>query len=323
VGLVKYIARRLIILIPELWIITIIVFTLIQLSPGTFLDQYRLDPSISRETLQAMEKQLGLDKPAVVQYFYWLGKLVRLDFGYSFYYRRPVVDLIGERLLGTFVLSLYSFVISWIVGVVLGIVSALKKYTATDKILTVIAFSGLALPGFFLALVLLYMAARTGWFPIGGLYSPETAKMDVWSAFKDIFWRLQLPAFTLTFGSFAGLMRYQRGSLLDVMNEDYVEFARAKGMPERVVIYRHALRNAINPLITIFGASLADLLSGAVITETIFSWPGLGRLTYQALLQKDYYVVMASTVISTVLLVIGNLIGDILLAAVDPRIRYE
>ncbi|HOS51331.1 MAG TPA: ABC transporter permease [Fervidobacterium sp.] len=322
-GLVKYIARRLIILIPELWIITIIVFTLIQLSPGTFLDQYRLDPSISRETLQAMEKQLGLDKPAVVQYFYWLGKLVRLDFGYSFYYRRPVVDLIGERLLGTFVLSLYSFVISWIVGVVLGIVSALKKYTATDKILTVIAFSGLALPGFFLALVLLYMAARTGWFPIGGLYSPETAKMDVWSAFKDIFWRLQLPAFTLTFGSFAGLMRYQRGSLLDVMNEDYVEFARAKGMPERVVIYRHALRNAINPLITIFGASLADLLSGAVITETIFSWPGLGRLTYQALLQKDYYVVMASTVISTVLLVIGNLIGDILLAAVDPRIRYE
>ncbi|HPC79524.1 MAG TPA: ABC transporter permease [Fervidobacterium sp.] len=321
--MVKYIARRLIILIPELWIITIIVFTLIQLSPGTFLDQYRLDPSISRETLQAMEKQLGLDKPAVVQYFYWLGKLVRLDFGYSFYYRRPVVDLIGERLLGTFVLSLYSFVISWIVGVVLGIVSALKKYTATDKILTVIAFSGLALPGFFLALVLLYMAARTGWFPIGGLYSPETAKMDVWSAFKDIFWRLQLPAFTLTFGSFAGLMRYQRGSLLDVMNEDYVEFARAKGMPERVVIYRHALRNAINPLITIFGASLADLLSGAVITETIFSWPGLGRLTYQALLQKDYYVVMASTVISTVLLVIGNLIGDILLAAVDPRIRYE
>jgi len=128
VGLVKYIARRLIILIPELWIITIIVFTLIQLSPGTFLDQYRLDPSISRETLQAMEKQLGLDKPAVVQYFYWLGKLVRLDFGYSFYYRRPVVDLIGERLLGTFVLSLYSFVISWIVGVALGIVSALKKY---------------------------------------------------------------------------------------------------------------------------------------------------------------------------------------------------
>lgn len=322
-GLVKYIARRLLILIPELWIITIIVFTLIQLSPGTFLDQYRLDPSISRETLQEMEKQLGLDKPAVVQYFYWLGKLVRLDFGYSFYYRRPVIDLIGERLLGTFVLSLYSFVISWIVGVVLGIVSALKKYTATDKILTVIAFSGLALPGFFLALVLLYMAARTGWFPIGGLYSPETVNMDVWSAFKDIFWRLQLPAFTLSFGSFAGLMRYQRGSLLDVMNEDYVEFARAKGMPERVVIYRHALRNAINPLITIFGASLADLLSGAVITETIFSWPGLGRLTYQALLQKDYYVVMASTVISTVLLVIGNLIGDILLAAVDPRIRYE
>jgi peptide/nickel transport system permease protein len=321
--LIKYIARRLIIMLPELWIITIIVFALIQLSPGTFLDQYKLDPSVSQETLKAMEKELGLDKPAIVQYFYWLGKVVRGDFGYSFYYRRPVASLIGERLLGTFVLSLYSFVLSWIIGVVLGIVSALKKYTLTDKILTVVAFSGLALPGFFLALVLLYMAARTGWFPIGGMYSPETSRLDVWNAFKDIFWRMQLPAFTLTFGGFAGLMRYMRGSLLDVLNEDYVEFARAKGMTERVVIYKHALRNAINPLITMFGYSLSGLLSGAVITETIFSWPGLGRLTYQALLQKDYYVVMASTVIGTVLLVLGNLVGDILLAAVDPRIRYE
>ncbi|MGC9797122.1 ABC transporter permease [Fervidobacterium riparium] len=321
--MIKYIARRLIILLPELWIITIIVFTLIQLSPGTFLDQYKLDPSISQETLKAMEKELGLDKPAVVQYFYWLGKLAKLDFGYSFYYRRSVAALISERLLGTFVLSLYSFVLSWIIGVALGIISALKKYTVTDKVLTVVAFSGLALPGFFLALVLLYMAAKTGWFPIGGMYSPETVRLDVWNAFKDIFRRLQLPAFTLTFGGFAGLMRYQRGSLLDVLNEDYVEFARAKGMPERVVIYKHALRNAINPLITMFGYSLSGLLSGAVITETIFSWPGLGRLTYQALLQKDYYVVMASTVIGTILLVLGNLVGDILLAAVDPRIRYE
>ncbi len=321
--MIKYIARRLIIMLPELWIITIIVFALIQLSPGTFLDQYKLDPSVSQETLKAMEKELGLDKPAIVQYFYWLGKVVRGDFGYSFYYRRPVASLIGERLLGTFVLSLYSFVLSWIIGVVSGIVSALKKYTLTDKILTVVAFSGLALPGFFLALVLLYMAARTGWFPIGGMYSPETSRLDVWNAFKDIFRRMQLPAFTLTFGGFAGLMRYMRGSLLDVLNEDYVEFARAKGMPERVVIYKHALRNAINPLITMFGYSLSGLLSGAVITETIFSWPGLGRLTYQALLQKDYYVVMASTVIGTVLLVLGNLVGDLLLAAVDPRIRYE
>ncbi|MCX7654365.1 MAG: ABC transporter permease [Fervidobacterium sp.] len=321
--MIKYIARRLIIMLPELWIITIIVFTLMQLSPGTFLDQYKLDPSISKETLQSMAKELGLDKPAVVQYFYWFGKLLRLDFGYSFYYRRPVIDLISERLLGTFVLSLYSFVLSWIIGIVLGVLSALKKYTTTDKILTVVAFSGLALPGFFLALLLLYMAARTGWFPVGGMYSPETVRLDVWNAFKDIFWRLQLPAFTLTFGGFAGLMRYQRGTLLDVLNEDYVEFARAKGMPERVVIYKHALRNAINPLVTMFGGSLAGLLSGAVITETIFSWPGLGRLTYQALLQKDYYVVMASTVISVVLLVLGNLVGDILLAAVDPRIRYE
>lgn len=146
--MLKYIARRLVILIPELWIITIIVFTLLQLSPGDFLDQYRLDPSVSKETLRAMEREYGLDKPAVVQYFYWLGKVVRFDFGQSFYYRRPVASLIYERLLGTLVLSLYSFVLSWIIGVVLGVVSALKKYTLTDKILTVVAFSGLAVPGF-------------------------------------------------------------------------------------------------------------------------------------------------------------------------------
>ncbi len=321
--MLKYIARRLVILLPELFIITILVFWIMQLAPGSFLDQYKLDPSISKETLVQMEKELGLDKPAAVQYFIWLKNILKLDFGFSFYYRRPVLDLIGERVLATFILSLYSFVVSWIIGIALGVVSALKKYTITDKILTIVAFSGIAVPGFFLALLLIYMAARTGWFPIGGMYSPETAKMDIWNAFKDIFWRLQLPAFTLSFGGFAGLMRYQRGQLLDVLNEDYVEFARAKGMPERVVIFKHALRNAINPLITMFGYSVGGLLGGAVITETIFSWPGLGRLVYQAVLQKDYYVTMASVIISTFMLVGGNLVGDMLLAAVDPRVRYE
>ncbi|MBO8140312.1 MAG: ABC transporter permease [Thermosipho sp. (in: Bacteria)] len=321
--MLRYIARRLIILVPELFIITLLVFLIMQAAPGDFLDQYRLDPSVSKDFLQALEKQYGLDQPIMVQYIKWLKGLVTGDLGYSFYYRRPVSDLIGERVLNTLILSLYSFVISWIVGIILGVISALKKYSFWDKFLTVIAFTGIAIPGFFLALLLLYFAAKTGTFPVAGMYSVNHGKMNVWEGFKDIFWHLQLPAFTLTFGGFAGLMRYMRGSLLDVLNEDYVEFARAKGMPERVVIFKHAMRNAINPLITMFGFSLSSLLGGAVITETIFSWPGLGRLVYQALVQQDIYVVMASTVISVIMLIAGNLVGDILLAAVDPRIRLE
>ncbi|ANQ54293.1 ABC transporter substrate-binding protein [Thermosipho affectus] len=321
--MLRYIARRLIILIPELFIISLLVFLIMQAAPGDFLDQYRLDPSVSKEFIKSLEEQYGLNKPILTQYFLWLKGLFKGDFGYSFYYRRPVMDLIGERVLATLILSLYSFVISWIVGIILGIVSALKKYSFWDKFLTIIAFTGIAIPGFFLALLLLYMAAKTGWFPVAGMYDVNHGKMTVWEGFKDIFWHMQLPAFTLTFGGFAGLMRYMRGSLLDVLNEDYVEFARAKGMPERVVIFKHAVRNAINPLITMFGFSLSGLLGGAVITETIFSWPGLGRLVYQALQQQDMYVVMASTVISVIMLIIGNLVGDILLAAVDPRIRLE
>lgn len=321
--MLRYIARRLIILIPEMFIITLIVFLIMQAAPGDFLDQYRLDPSVSEDFLKALEKQYGLDQPIMTQYFKWLKGLVTGDLGYSFYYRRPVVDLIGERVLATLILSLYSFVISWVVGVILGVVSALKKYTFWDKFLTIIAFTGIAIPGFFLALLLLYFAAKTGAFPVAGMYSVNHSKLNVWEGFKDIFWHMQLPAFTLTFGSLASLMRYMRGSLLDVLNEDYVEFARAKGMPERVVIFKHAMRNAINPLITMFGFSLSGLLGGAVITETIFSWPGLGRLVYQALVQQDIYVVMASTVISVIMLIAGNLVGDILLAAVDPRIRLE
>ncbi|QTA37388.1 ABC transporter permease [Thermosipho ferrireducens] len=321
--MLRYIARRLIIMIPELFIITFIVFTIMYAAPGDFLDQYRLDPSVSQEFLDHLSKQYGLDKPMITQYFLWLKQVLKGDFGYSFYYRRPVTGLIGERVLATLILSLYSFVISWIVGIILGVVSALKKYTFWDKFLTVIAFSGIAVPGFFLALLLLYFAAKTGWFPVAGMYDVNHGRMSVWQGFKDIFWHLQLPAFTLSFGAFAGLMRYMRGTLLDVLNEDYVEFARAKGMPERVVIYKHAVRNAINPLVTMFGYSLSGLLGGAVITETIFSWPGLGRLVYQAFIQQDIYVVMASIVISVIMLIAGNLVGDILLAAVDPRIRLE
>ncbi len=321
--MLKYILRRLIIMVPELFVITFIVFIIMQAAPGDFLDMYRLDPSVSEAFLRKMEKELGLDKPWIVQYGIWLKNFLTGNFGYSFYYRRPVSSLIWERVFATVILSLSSLAFEWILGVVFGVFSALKKYSLWDKIITVIAFSGIALPGFFLAILLLFVAAKTGWFPIAGMISVNHFQMSMWERFKDILSHLILPTIALGFGGFASLMRYMRGSLLDVLNEDYVEFARAKGMPERVVIYKHAFRNAINPMITLLGFSISGILGGALIVENIFSWPGMGRLVYQALLQQDVYVVMASAVISAILLVIGNLIADILLAAVDPRVRYE
>lgn len=321
--MLKYIIRRLIIMVPELFVISFLVFMIMWAAPGDFLDQYRMDPSVSPQFLESLEKELGLDKPPIIQYSIWLKNILVGNFGYSFYYRQPVSKLIWGRVFATIILSLSSFFFSWILGIITGVFSALKKYSMWDKLLTIIAFSGIAIPGFFLALLLLYIAANTGWFPISGMVSIGHSQMGAGERFKDILWHLTLPTIALGFGGFATLMRYMRGSLLDVLNEDYVTFARAKGLPERKVIYKHALRNAINPMITFLGYSISGLLGGAVIIENIFAWPGMGRLVYQALIQQDVYLVMASAVISAVMLVIGNLIADILLAAVDPRVRLE
>ena len=321
--MLKYIARRLIVMVPELFVISFMVFMIMWAAPGDFLDQYRMDPSVSPAFLEALAKEYGLDKPPLVQYGIWLKNLFKGNFGYSFYYRRPVATMIWERVFATLILSFVSLIASWVLGIILGVFSALKKYSFWDKLLTIIAFSGIAIPGFFLALLLLYWAAKTGWFPIAGMVSVGHTQMSAWERFKDIAWHLVLPSIALGFGGFAGLMRYMRGSLLDVLNEDYVMFARAKGLPEKLVIYKHAMRNAINPMITFLGYSISGLLGGAVIIENIFAWPGMGRLVYQALIQQDIYVVMASAVISAIMLVIGNLIADILLALVDPRVRLE
>jgi len=321
--LLKYIARRLIVAIPELILISIMIFTIMYAAPGDFLDQYRIDPSVSPELLKALEREYGLDKSPVIQYLSWLKGLFKGSFGYSFTYRRPVSELIWERVAATLILSSISLAVSWILGILLGIFSALKKYSFADKLLTTIAFGFIAIPSFFLGLLLLYFAAKTGWFPVSGMKSVQYASFTTWQRFKDISWHLILPATALGLGSFAGLMRYMRGSLLDVLNEDYVVFARAKGMPERVVIYKHALRNAINPMITFLGYSISGLLGGALFIENVFGWPGMGRLIYQALLQQDMYLVMASGLISALMLVAGNLIADILLALVDPRVRFS
>jgi len=320
---IKYIVRRLILAIPVLFGVSIISFIIISAAPGDFLDVLRMNPAVGEATIKALERQFGLDKSPIVQYFLWLKEVLKGNFGYSFQFRRPVFELIWGRLGATLLLTITTMIFQWTIGVALGIFSALKRYTWTDQVLTVIAFIGISIPNFFFALLFLYFAAKTGWFPIGGIISKNFDQMNAFQKFLDYLYHVFGPMLTLGTAGLAGIMRQMRGQMLDQMNQDFVMFARAKGMPEKVVIFKHTLRNAINPLVTMFGYQISSLLGGAVLTETVFGWPGMGRLIIQALLAQDLYLVMASLLLSSLMLIIGNLIADILLAWVDPRIRYR
>ncbi len=319
----RYIVRRFLHMFPLVIGISLISFFIIQLAPGDFLTQQALNPQVSTERIAQERARFGLDEPVYVQYFIWLKNALRLDFGHSFSYRVPVFRLIASRLFNTFILSLSAMIFTWILSIPLGIISAIKQYTWVDKLLTFLAFLGLAIPNFFFALLLLFMAMRTGWFPVGGMYSVNYHSLSLLAKIGDRLYHLILPTIVLGTSGMAGLMRQMRGNLLDYLKADFVTTARAKGLSERVVIWKHAVRNAINPIITIFGLSLPGLLSGAALTEIVMAWPGLGRLMLEAVLAQDLYLVMGSLIMGSVLLILGNLVADLLLAWVDPRIRYD
>jgi peptide/nickel transport system permease protein len=319
----RYILRRLILAVPVLLGVSILSFIIISLAPGDFLDNYRLNPSISAEQVKLLEKQFGFDKPIIVQYFKWLGQVLKGNFGYSFVYHVPVFSIIWRRLGATLLLSISTMIFIWGIAIPLGIYSALHQYSFNDQLFSFLAFIGISIPNFFFALLWLYMSAKTGWFPIGGIISNNYDQFTWWQKILDYLWHVIGPVVTLGTSGLAGLMRQMRGQLLDQLRQDYVLFARAKGMPEDNVIYKHAVRNAINPIVTMFGYALAGLLGGAVLIETVFGWPGMGRLVIEALTAQDLFMVMASLLLSSLLLIAGNLVADLLLAWVDPRIRFR
>ncbi len=319
----RFIIRRFLNLIPLLLGISLLSFIAIQLSPGDFLAEVRENPVISQHTVDEMRHNFGLDQPLYVQYGKWLWRIVHLDFGYSFAFQVPVMWLIGSRLANTLILNIAALTIAWLVAIPIGIRAATRQYSTTDNALCLVAYLGISTPTFFSGLVLLFLAFKTGGLPIGGITSLEFELMHGYEQALDVARHLVIPAGVLGFLAAAGLMRQMRGNLLEVLRHDYVRTARAKGVPERPVIYRHAVRNAINPLITIFGIEIGNLLSGAAILETVVNWPGLGRLILESLTRKDLYVVMGSLVIGGTTLVFGNLVADVLLALVDPRIRYD
>ncbi len=306
------------------WGITVISFWVIHLAPGSPTDmQTTMNPLAGAETRKRLESLYGLDKPLHVQYVQWLGRLARLDFGNSMSSDpRPVWDKIKERLPLTVGMNVASLVLTLLCAIPIGVASAHWQGRLFDRAMTVLVFIGFAMPGFWLALLLMLLfGIHLQWLPLSGLTSLDHAAMTPLGKAWDILAHLAMPIFIYTFGSLAGLSRFMRASMLEVLRQDYILTARAKGLPVRTVIFRHALRNALLPVITILGLSLPGLIGGSVIIESIFALPGLGQLFYQAVMARDYPLIMGNLVLGAVLTLIGNLLADLCYGLADPRIR--
>lgn len=321
--MIAFIFKRLLTLIPLLLGITMLVFILMSLAPGDFLTPVKAQRDVPPELIQAIEVEFGLDRPWYVQYVKWLGNVVQGNLGHSWAYKMPVSDLIGQRLFATFLLSVTAFVFSWGIAIPLGVLAAIYKDSIFDRISGAFAYAALSVPEFFLALLFVFFAAQTGWFPLGGATSIDYDYMGVAGKLGDRMYHLILPTLALGIGSIASIMRIMRANFLDTIRAEFVTAARAKGLSEFVVMFKHALRNAINPLVSAFGFAFSGLLSGALMVEIVLQYPGLGQLMYQSILREDQFVVLASVMMGCSMLVLGNLLSDILLAWSDPRIRLE
>lgn len=310
-------------MIPLLLGITFLSFIIIQMAPGNYLDQLKMNPQISEKTIKQLEEAYGLNQPILIQYFKWLINALKFDLGYSFSYNMPVSELIKDRIWNTLFLSITSGLLAWLMAIPLGIIAAVKKDSIIDKFIQVFSFTFMSLPGFFLAFILLFFSVKTGLLPTGGAVSPNYDNLNFFEKIIDRIWHVSLPALVLAITSFAGLVRLLRSAMIESLQSEYVLFAKAKGLKEKDIILKHALKSALNPFITILGFEIASLLSGAALIEIIVNWPGMGMLMLDAVLSQDLYLVMGGLYIGAIMLIIGNLIADILLTKIDPRIRQR
>ncbi len=313
--------KRLVVSLLLLLAMSYITFFLVHATPGNFFDSLKLNPQISAETIERYERLYHLKDPVLVQYGHWLLNVFQGEFGYSFYYNVPVMDIILPRLGNTFILSLVALLLTWGVAIPLGVWAALRHGSLVDKVLSGLSFAAYSMPSFFLAMLFLFAASHFGVLPLGGIRSPGYEDLSLIGKWMDVAKHLVIPGVVLALASMPGLQRLMRSSMLAQLGQQYVLACRAKGLPERQVIYRHVLRNAFNPMVTLLGYEFASLLSGAAFVEIVCSWPGLGSLMLTAVRSKDVYVVMASMLMGGVLLLLGNLLADFLLLWVDPRIR--
>jgi len=320
-----YLLKRLLHVIPTLFGISLISFLLMQLAPGGPVDQMTdMNPQITAEAKARIRAEMGLDQPIAVQYLRWVSRLVRFDFGVSFVDKRPVLDKILERLPATLLLNISSLALIFLIALPIGFWSAVRVNSLFDKTMTVLVFIGFSIPTYALGVGLMVVfGLQLGWLPLSGLTSMHFVPVPWWEKSWDVALHLVLPTLTLALTGLAGLSRYMRSSMLEVIHQDYIRMAVAKGLTPARVYGVHALRNALIPMVTLFGLMIPDLISGGVIIETLFAYPGMGRLGFDAIMSRDYNLIMALTVITALLTVLGNLLADILYAWVDPRIRHR
>jgi peptide/nickel transport system permease protein len=336
VNLRQYLLRRLLLIVPTFLGITLVTFLVIQLAPGDPAamklragaggESATMGDKVTLEIVQKTRALYGLDRPIHQRYWIWLKRVATLDFGDSYKDGRRVMDKIGERLPVTLELNLISILLVYLIAVPLGVHSAVHQGSASDRAATGTLFVLYSLPNFWVAVLLIMFLGGGEWlnlFPVFGLQTPGMEGAGLWSRLSDHLWHLVLPVFCLTYGGLAALSRYQRAGMMEAIRADYVRTARAKGLPERMVIGRHAFRNSVIPVITLLGYVLPDLFGGSVVVESIFSIPGLGNLGFEAVLSRDYPVIMAIAAVSALLTLLGLLLSDLLYVRADPRITYE
>lgn len=328
----EYLLKRLLLLVPTLLGITLVTFLIIQLAPGSpvqtrlQLDEGIRADAITKEIVEQTRKLYGLDKPVHERYVIWLKQIVTLDFGNSYKDHRPVTEKILERLPITITLNLISIFLVYAIAIPIGVYSAVRQWTFTEQATTFVLFILYSVPSFWMAMILIYFLGGGGFwdiFPIYGIHSQGYEQFGFFERSIDFIWHITLPVFCLTYTGLASLSRYQKGSLLEVLREDYIRTARSKGLSESKVLFKHALRNSVIPIVTILGAILPAMIGGSVIIETIFSIPGIGRLGFEAILSRDYPLIMAIATISAFLTLIGILLSDIAYVLVDPRISFD
>ncbi len=325
-----YVIRRLLGAIPLVLGIATIVFFVLNLAPGDPVSIYAA-PNISPDVLEQMRRNMGLDRPVHERYVRWMGAMLTGDFGVSFSRNQPVREVIAQILPNTLVLSLCAMTLAFLAGILIGVFQAIRQNSAADNALSVVALFFYSMPSFWLALMLILIFSLYArniwewpfWFPASGMTSVDHAFMTPGERVRDRLVHLALPSISLALVLAAGIARYTRGSMLEVVRQDYIRTARAKGLPEWRVVLKHALRNALIPVVTLLGLYLPFLFSGTVFIETVFAWPGMGKLVVEAIFQRDYPVVMAGAFIFAVMVVIGNLVADLLYSVIDPRIRYD
>jgi ABC-type dipeptide/oligopeptide/nickel transport system permease component len=316
-GLPAYALRRLLLAVPVLFGVSVLVFAVLHLAPGDPA-AIMLGAQSTKEDVERLRRDLGLDQPLVVQYLHWIGQVARGDLGRSIPLGRAVLPEVLLRFKATLLLTAGALVIAIFLGLVAGIVSAVKQYSWLDRMSMGVAVTGVSLPVFWTGIMLIIVfALQLRWFPSSGMSSPYG------SGPADVLWHLVLPAVTLGTASAAALARLTRSSVLEIIRQDYVRSARAKGLAERAVIARHVLKNAVNPIITVLGVQVGFLLGGAILTETVFSWPGLGSMMVRAIQARDYPLVQGGVLLIATTFVVVNLIVDLLYAVFDPRIRYD